>query len=112
MLPRRRRSARPQPGTSGDDERPPKLGFPSTATKNTIRVGGGDAAADAAGVASAVFPATSDADRPTAVVLVDKDDWQAAVTAAVLAGPPDRRAAAAVRRRRAARRSPPTPSTG
>jgi hypothetical protein len=92
------------PGCSiggGEDTRPPqlgakstdkeaavKLGFPSTATKNTIRVGGGDAATDAAGVASAVFPATTSANRPTAVVLVDKDDWQAGVTASVLAARP------------------------
>ena len=79
----------PQLGTqSGDENAAQKLGFPSTATKNTIRVGGGDAAADAAGVASAVFPGTSDAARPTAVVLVDKDDWQAGVTASLLAARP------------------------
>ena len=79
----------PQLGTSSrDDDAAEKLGFPSTATKNTIRVGGGDAAADAAGVASAVFPGTSDTVRPTAVVLVSSDDWQAGVTAAVLAAPP------------------------
>lgn len=79
----------PQLGTQSDDEdAATKLGFPSTATKNTIRVGGGDAAADAAGVASAVFPGTNDAARPTAVVLVDKDDWQAGVTASVLAARP------------------------
>jgi len=79
----------PQLGTkSGDEDAAAKLGFPSTATKNTIRVGGGDAAADAAGVASAVFPGTSDAGRPTAVVLVDKDDWQAGVTAAALTARP------------------------
>ena len=79
----------PQLGTkSADDDAAEKLGFPSTATKNTIRVGGGDAAADAAGVASAVFPATTDAARPTAVVLVDNDDWQAGVTASVFAAPP------------------------
>ena len=79
----------PQLGTSSrDDDAAEKLGFPSTATKNTIRVGGGDAAADAAGVASAVFPGTSDTVRPTAVVLVNSDDWQAGVTAAVLAAPP------------------------
>ena len=79
----------PQLGTrSGDEDAAEKLGFPSTATKNTIRVGGGDAASDAAGVASAVFPGTSDAARPTAVVLVDKDDWQAGVTASVLAARP------------------------
>lgn len=79
----------PQLGTkSGDEDAAAKLGFPSTATKNTIRVGGGDAAADAAGVASAVFPGTTDAGRPTAVVLVDKDDWQAGVTAAALTARP------------------------
>ena len=79
----------PQLGTkSADDDAAAKLGFPSTATKNTVRVGGGDAAADAAGVASAVFPGTGDAVRPTAVVLVDSDDWQAGVTAAVFAAPP------------------------
>jgi len=77
------------PGPSSNDtEADEKLGFPSTATKNTIRVGGGDAAADAAGVASAVFPGTSDSTRPTAVVLVDKDDWQAGVTGAALMANP------------------------
>jgi len=79
----------PQLGAkSGDDDAAAKLGFPSTATKNTIRVGGGDAAADAAGVASAVFPGTTDTGRPTAVVLVEKDDWQAGVTAAALTARP------------------------
>ncbi len=79
----------PQLGAkSGDEDAAAKLGFPSTATKNTIRVGGGDAAADAAGVASAVFPGTSDSTRPTAVVLVEKDDWQAGVTAAALTARP------------------------
>src|SRR3954452_6577413 len=79
----------PQLGTpSSDKHAAEKLGFPATATKNTVRVGGGDATADAAGVASAVFPATSDSTRPTAVVLLDKDDWQGAVTGAVLAGRP------------------------
>ena len=79
----------PQLGAkSSDKQASAKLGFPSTATRNTIRVGGGDAAADAAGVASALFPATGGAGRPTAAVLVDKDDWQGAVTAGVLAGSP------------------------
>lgn len=79
----------PQLGTKSDDkEAAVKLGFPSSATKNTIRVGGGDATADAAGVASAVFPATTNANRPTAAVLVDKDDWQAGVAASVLAARP------------------------
>jgi hypothetical protein len=44
--------------------------------------------ADAAGVASALFPATTSSDRPTAVTLVDSKDWQSAIAAAVLAGPP------------------------
>jgi hypothetical protein len=73
---------------SSDEEAAEKLGFPSTATKNTLRVSGGDAAADAAGVASAVFPGTSESARPTAVVLVDKDDWQAGVTASALMASP------------------------
>ena len=73
---------------SSDEEAAQKLGFPSTATKNTIRVGGGDGAADAAGVASAVFPGASSSDRPTAVVLVDEKDWQAGVTASALTASP------------------------
>jgi hypothetical protein len=80
----------PQIGDKGNDVQPGDSGlaFPSSATRNTVRVGGDDAAADVAGVASAMFPATSDANRPTAVVLVDQDDWQTAIAAAVLAGPP------------------------
>ena len=79
----------PQLGPSSDDkEAAAKLGFPSTATRNTIRVGGDDAAGDAAGVANAAFPSTTDSNRPNAVVLVDQDDWQGAVTAAVLAAKP------------------------
>ncbi|MGI8749923.1 MAG: cell wall-binding repeat-containing protein [Thermoleophilaceae bacterium] len=73
---------------SSDKKAVVKLGFPSSATKNTIRVAGADAASDAAGVASAVFPSTASSNRPTAVVLVDKDDWQAGVTASVLAARP------------------------
>ena len=62
----------PQLGVEAEDEQAAeKLGFPSTATRNTVRVGGSDAAADAAGVAGALYPATGDSDRPTAVVLVD-----------------------------------------
>jgi ell wall binding domain 2 (CWB2) len=79
----------PQLGVKAEDEEAvEKLGFPSSATRNTVRVGGSDEAADAAGVASALFPATGDTDRPTAVVLVDQDDWQSAIAASVLAGPP------------------------
>jgi hypothetical protein len=79
----------PQLGVKAEDEQAAeKLGFPSTATRNTIRVGGSDASADAAGVAGALYPATGDSDRPTAVVLVDKDDWATAISAAVLVGRP------------------------
>jgi len=79
----------PQLGVEAqDDQGAEELGFPAGATRNTIRVGGADAVADAAGVASALFPATGSSDRPTAVVLVDADDWQTAIAAAVLAGPP------------------------
>jgi hypothetical protein len=79
----------PQLGVKADDEQAAeKLGFPSTATRNTVRVGGSDAAADAAGVAGALYPATGDADRPTAVVLVDQDDWATGIAASVLSGRP------------------------
>jgi hypothetical protein len=79
----------PQLGVKADDEQAAeRLGFPSTATRNTVRVGGSDAASDAAGVASALYPATGDADRPTAVVLVEQDDWATSVAASVLAGRP------------------------
>ena len=79
----------PQLGVQAEDEEAAeKLGFPSTATRNTVRVGGSDAVADAAGVAGALYPATGDSDRPTAVVLVDQDDWATAITASVLVGRP------------------------
>jgi hypothetical protein len=79
----------PQLGVGAEDEQAAeKLGFPSTATRNTIRVGGSDATSDAAGVAGALYPATGDSDRPTAIALVDKDDWATAVAASVLVGRP------------------------
>jgi hypothetical protein len=77
----------PQIGVKADDEEAAAdLGFPRTATTNTTRVGGGDPIADVAGVAGAVWPATSTATRPKAVVLVDKDNWQGGVAASVFAG--------------------------
>ena len=79
----------PQIGVQADDEQAAeKLGFSSSATRNTVRVGGSDAAADAAGVAGALYPATGDSDRPTAVALVDQEDWISGIAAAVLTGPP------------------------
>lgn len=74
--------------TASQSQAAAKLGFPTVATRNTIRVGGGDAVADLAGVASAVFPATSPRDRPNAIVLVDKDDWHGAIAASVLDAQP------------------------
>lgn len=61
-----------------------ELGFPTFATKNTTRVGGGDAIANAAAVARAAFP--GDQQRPAAVALVDVDDWRAAIAASALMG--------------------------
>ncbi|MDX6699727.1 MAG: hypothetical protein QOE65_3124 [Solirubrobacteraceae bacterium] len=74
----------------GEGGAAPALGFPAFATKNTTRVGGGDPTADAAAVARAVYPATSATTRPSAVVLVDRRDWQGGVAAAVLMSPPVR----------------------
>jgi hypothetical protein len=79
----------PQVGVKAEDEQAAEtLGFPASATRNTVRVGGSDAAADAAGVANALFPATGDSNRPTAVVLVDQEDWVSGIAASVLTGPP------------------------
>ena len=70
-------------GAEVTDEPPPT--FPNTATTNTIRVAGRDSIENAAGVASAVFPAVDDSTRPSTVALVDADDWQGGVAASVLA---------------------------
>jgi ell wall binding domain 2 (CWB2) len=64
------------------------LGFPVTATKNTTRVPGADPVADVAGVVSAVFPSTSNDNRPNAVAIVDKANWQGTVAASVLMARP------------------------
>jgi hypothetical protein len=61
-----------------------ELGYPSFATNNTTRVGGSDPATTAAGVALAVFPSAKVAQRPTAVTLIDEDEWQGAIAASVL----------------------------
>jgi hypothetical protein len=74
--------------TSSQKQAAEKLGFPTVATRNTVRVGGGDPVADLAGTAAAVFPSTTATDRPHAVALVDKDDWQGAVAGSVLNAQP------------------------
>jgi ell wall binding domain 2 (CWB2) len=78
----------PSGAKSSDKQAAEQLGFPISATRNTTRVSGSDPAADAAGVASALFPASSLETRPPAVVLVDKDDWQGAVSSAALVAAP------------------------
>lgn len=74
--------------TAGQPEAVEKLGFPALATRNTVRISGGDAVADLAGVVTAVFPATTEQNRPHAVALVDRNDWQGAVAASVLNADP------------------------
>lgn len=67
-----------------------ELGYPAFATGNTTRVGGSDAATNAAAVALAVFPSTTAAQRPAAVTLVGEDDWAGAIAASVLMAAPVR----------------------
>jgi hypothetical protein len=78
----------PQPGAAVETEQETETESPSATTRNTVRVGGSDEAADAAGVANALYPSPGDGERPTAVALVDKDDWVTGIAASVLAGPP------------------------
>ena len=76
-------------GQEGDDEQAAaELGFPAFATRNTTRVGGADAIADAAAIAQAVYPSRGDDTRPRAVTLVDTTDWRVAVSAAQLMSAP------------------------
>ena len=79
----------PKVGVEGDEqEAAADLGFPGFATKNTTRVGGSDAIANAAAVARAVYPGGEAAQRPKAVALVDVDDWRGGVAAAALFAEP------------------------
>ena len=63
-------------------------GVIALATKNTTRLGGANAATDAAAVAQTVYPGLTPATRPQAVVLVDDGNWPAALAAAQLASAP------------------------
>jgi predicted small lipoprotein YifL len=65
-------------------------GAVSVVTKNTTRLGGADAASDAAAVARAVYPGLTPATRPQVVVVVDEHNWAAALAAAVMASTPIR----------------------
>jgi hypothetical protein len=66
----------------------PAGGVAAISTKNTTRLGGAEAATDAAAVARAVYPGLTPATRPQAVALVDDRDWAGALAASVLAGAP------------------------
>jgi ell wall binding domain 2 (CWB2) len=83
-------SGRPAPGQQGAAQSTAELGYPSFATKNTSRVGGDGPAANAAGVALAVFPSTDPGQRPAAVTLVGESDWPGAIAASVLMSAPVR----------------------
>jgi hypothetical protein len=64
------------------------LAFPTSATSNTTRIGGPDPVANAAGVALAVFPSATLAQRPAAVTVVGEEDWAGGIAASVLTAPP------------------------
>jgi hypothetical protein len=80
------KAKQPVIGQTGNEvpQQGPPLGYPVVASKNTTRVAGGDAVADAAGVALAVFPEA----HPQAVVLADANDWHTGLAAAVLFAAP------------------------
>jgi ell wall binding domain 2 (CWB2) len=63
-------------------------GTGATATRNTTRLGGADAVADAAAVARAAYPGLTADTRPQATVLVDARDWPVALAASALASAP------------------------
>jgi hypothetical protein len=67
---------------------PETSGAAGVATKNTVRLGGSDPASDAAAVARAVYPGSTPASRPQAVVLVDERNWAASLAAASLTADP------------------------
>jgi len=67
-----------------------ELGYPAFATSNTTRIGGPDPVSNAAAAALAVFPGTSEKQRPVAVALVGTEDWAGAIAAAVLMAEPIR----------------------
>ncbi len=64
------------------------IGFPNLATKNTTRVNGADAIANAAGVALAEYPSAAPGTHPNVVALAPTDNWQAAIASSVFAAGP------------------------
>jgi hypothetical protein len=77
-------------GASDASQTAEALGYPAFATDNTTRIGGSDAAANAAAVSLAVFPSTTAEQRPAAVTLVSEEDWAGAIAASVLMASPVR----------------------
>ncbi|MDQ2675460.1 MAG: cell wall-binding repeat-containing protein [Actinomycetota bacterium] len=69
-------------------EEPAELGFPAFATRNTTRVAGEDPIGNAAGVALATFPTGGAVKGPTAISLVDSEDWAGAIAASSLVAEP------------------------
>jgi hypothetical protein len=84
-------ASKPELARKGDQSQAAKsLGFPGFATKNTTRVGGADAIADAAAVALAVYPGGLSSARPPAVTVVGDSDWQGGIAGAVFMSNPVR----------------------
>lgn len=65
-----------------------QLGFPTFATKNTTRIGGGNPVENAAAAALATFPSSGESPSPNAVALVPSEAWPVALAAAVLTAEP------------------------
>jgi hypothetical protein len=63
-------------------------GAVSVVTGNTSRIGGSDAASDAAAVARSIYPGLTRSSRPGAVVLVDEGSFETALAASSLASIP------------------------
>ncbi len=63
-------------------------GTAATATRNTTRLGGSGAVADAAAVARAAYPGLTANTRPQAVAIAGAHDWPAALAASALASAP------------------------
>jgi hypothetical protein len=63
-------------------------GTAATATRNTTRLGGAGAVADAAAVARAAYPGLTADTRPQAVAIADVNNWPEALVASSLASAP------------------------
>jgi hypothetical protein len=63
-------------------------GFPEFATRNTTRVGGADATADAASVALATYPTQGGVGSTEAATIVPTDSWQLSLAATPLTADP------------------------